>query len=280
MIKRYFTDKNFSRIKNDFGFLVELINKSFGEFDFALRNDYFNIYYKGNSLAKVEPIKEDTYKVTIHKKFFNYTKADNPKYCISINDSTKNYRIAEVSTQQLHAFLQKRHLTELAAKIKKVNYGEEIDFEQSLITDNQNRKDFLFIDRQITDSGLKLKRLDLLALKQIEGNKYQFLVSEVKLGNNSELKDKVAEQLATYVKHISKHFIAYKECYEKHYKQKKELGLFKSPNYNKIEIIEPVEGIVIVGSYSGIAKQYINKLINEHNLKVVHLTNKLPANEL
>ena len=57
-IKRYFSKDNLKRIKKDFKFLISLIDKSYGEFDFAIRNNYFNIYYKGNSLAKVEPKKK------------------------------------------------------------------------------------------------------------------------------------------------------------------------------------------------------------------------------
>ena len=65
-IKRYFSDDNLKRIKKDFDFLVEIICKSSGEFDFAIRDNYFNIYYKGNSLAKVEP-KENKESVDLEK---------------------------------------------------------------------------------------------------------------------------------------------------------------------------------------------------------------------
>jgi len=275
-IKRYFSPDVLKRIKKDFQFLIKFINNSYGEFDFSIRDNYFNIYYKGNSLAKVKPIKGNTYRITIHRKFFNGSKADEQKYFISINDEKKVYRIVILSPKQLHPFLQKTHLTEFASRIKKVNNGEEIDFEQSLITDNMDREDLIFIDRQITDTALIRKRLDLLALKQIEENKYQFLISEVKLGNNTELKSKVASQLEYYVEHVKTCFTEYKECYETNFKQKKELGLIREPKIYNIEIIEPVEGVIIVGGYSKIAELYIIELNKKYpHLKVMPLTNKL-----
>ena len=257
-IKRYFSAENLKRIKKDFKFLIKFVETSYGEFDFAIRDNYFNIYYKGNSLAKVEPKKDDIYKVIINVKFFGKTKADNPKFYITRNGS-KNISIT-LNTKQLHPFFQKKHITEFASRIKKVHNGEEIDFEQSLITDNLNKNSIIFIDRQVTDTILKRKRLDLLALKQVEGNKYKFLVAEVKLGNNTELRNKVASQLDNYLKHIAINFTDYKKCYEIQFEQKKELGLIKIPSSNKIDIIEPVEGIILVGGYSGIAIKQIKEL--------------------
>lgn len=271
-IKRYFSKDNLKRIKRDFKFLVSLIDTSYGEFDFAIRDNYFNIYYKGNSLAKVEPKKNNFYKVSINTKFFDKTKVDNPIFYTSKKDSNN----IVLTNKQLHRFFQRKHLTEFASRIKKVHNGEEIDFEQSLITDNLNRDDFIFIDRQVTDTKLKQKRLDLLALKQVKGNQYKFVVSEVKLGNNDELKSKVASQLDRYVKHINDNFNDYKKCYEKHFEQKRELGLIKSPTVDNINIIEPVEGIILVGGYSGIAIEQINELKSTYpHLEVRQFTNEI-----
>ena len=74
----------------------------------------------------------------------------------------------------------------------------------------------------------------------------------------------MANQLQTYIDHIKTHFDDYKKCYERHYEQKKELGLISKPSYPKIKIIEPVCGIVIVGYYSGLAKEKIAKLLSKH----------------
>ena len=278
-MKRYFSKKNFKRIEKDFNFLVKLISNSHGEYDFAIRKDYFNLYYKGNNMARVAPKKNDTYEVSINQKFFDGTKADNPLYYSSktykINKKTI-YAKTTLSSKQLHPFFQKKHLKAFESRIKKVNNGEEITFEQSLITDNLDREDFIIIDRQVTDTQLKRKRMDLLALKQIEENKYHFIVLEVKLGNNPELKEEVASQLNFYVNHINTNFNSYKKCYEMHFKQKKELGLIKNPDFEEIEITEPVEGKILVGLYSGIAKKQIDELLKTYpDLNVKLFTNEI-----
>ncbi len=274
-IKRYFTPDNLTRISKDFNFLITLVNTSYGEYDMAIRDNYFNIYYKGNSLAKVEPKGGDQYKVSINTKFFTNTPADDASYYKSKSKSGSYINLI-LTSKQLHPFFQRKHLTRFAALIKKVHNGEEIDFEQSLVTDNLNRESIIFIDRQITDSKLNRKRLDLLALKKVEKNQYSFLVSEVKLGNNTELKNQVAGQLQVYVEHIQKHFKDYKACYETHFLQKRELGLIQTPNFKEIEIVEPVEGIILVGGYSGIAEKQIVELKTAFpSLEVRHFTNAM-----
>ena len=149
-------------------------------------------------------------------------------------------------------------MIDLKANIKKVNYGEEIAFEQTLMTDNLGRKDFIIIDRQVQGGGLP-GRMDLLAVKKNPNGKYSLLVLEVKLGNNKELEGEVLGQLDKYVSAINKNFSDFKECYEKNYAQKKELGLLpKGPKL--IEIDGEVEGKIVVGSYSKIGKEAITKL--------------------
>ena len=269
IIQRCFSDGNLKRVKTDFAFLMELIKNSKGELDFSIRDDYFNLYYKGNSLAKVSFKKNETYDIAIHKEFFSESKAN--KDARFNCKSAGHYFIVSLRREALHPFFQRKHLDDFCSKIRARNYQEEIAFEQNLITDNLNRQEFLFIDRQITDHTLKGQRIDLLGLKQIKENTndYQFLVCEVKLGNNSELKDKVASQLNIYVSHIDNNFQDYKECYEKQYKQKKELGLFDEPKFNDIEIVQPVKGLIIVGGYSGIAKDQIKTLIKNYpNLSI------------
>jgi hypothetical protein len=273
-IKRFFSDDNFKRVKKDFQFLSKFIQNSYGEYDLSIRENYFNLYYKGYSIGKIEPQRDNAYRVSIHTNFFSGSKADNPIYFKSKKYSGQ-YCVLQLDTKNLHPFFQIKHLAEFAANVKKEPSGE-IGFEQSILTDNLNRNSIIIIDRQITDTELKGKRLDLLTLRRVNGNKYKFQLLEVKLGNNNELKDEVAAQLEGYVNHIKAHFLEYKECYEKHYIQKKELGLFKKPTYKKIEIIEPVEGLIIVGGYSGMAHPRIKTLKAAYpNLEIKHFTNAL-----
>lgn len=262
-IKRFFSDDVFLNIKKDFAFLTKIIQKSEGEYDLSIRDNYFNLYYKGYSISKIKPnVKDHTYSCLIHPNFFNGTDADNEKFYTSKKKQGEYFNIL-LTKEQLHPFLQQKHLAEFATKAKKENSGE-IGFEQSVITDNLNRDCIIIIDRQITDTELKRRRLDLLALKQVEGRKYQFQLLEVKLGNNKELEGDVADQLRCYVDHISQHFNEYKKCYELQYIQKRELGIIHCSSYDTIEIVEPVLGLIVVGGYSGLAKSKITLLRKEH----------------
>jgi len=258
-INRTFTSDNFLRVNKDFRFLLKFIIKSKGEYDFSIRDNYFNIYYKGNSLAKVSISKSEYYRVSINEKFFRATKADNNKFYTAIK--RKNiYANILLHKKELHPFFQVNHMNNFASKIKDVNNGEEIGFEQQIITSNLNREEYIIIDRQVTDSELKRKRMDLLLLKQVKEKNYQFLVGEVKMGNNPELSGDVATQLSDYVTHIDTNFPAYKDCYEIQYAQKRKLGLIIKPSFDKINIVKPVKGIVIVGGYAGKGKEQIADL--------------------
>lgn len=117
--------------------------------------------------------------------------------------------------------------------------------------------------------------MDLLALVQIKENRYQFQVLEVKLGNNIELSGKVYNQLNGYISHIEREFENYKFCYEMQYVQKKELGLIDTV-FDHIDIIKPVVGRIIVGSYSLIASDKIANLKKvDPNLNIKTFTFKL-----
>lgn len=266
IINRFFNQTNFKRMKDDFKFLFEIIkDEDFrGELDLALRDNYFNLYYKGNSLAKVEFNKGNSYKISINEKFFKDTGAAKDKRFPEAEEK-RNYFETILDKKLLYPFFQKKYIKQFISKIRKVNNGEEITLEQAIITDNLDREDIIIIDRQIEDKGLK-KRMDLLALRQVKNNKneYNFCVIEVKLGNNPELKNEVANQLNTYVSHIKKYFNDYKHCYEKQYEQKIKLNLIFNPKHGSIEIIRPVKGLIVVVGYSGIAKAQIAQLKSNH----------------
>ena len=275
-IKRFLSDKNLKRFVTDYKNLIKIVNDSNGELDIALRDNYLSVYYKGNSLAKISFKEPDKYKVEIHKKFFEGTSADDPEFYEEVTESNSYMSLILSRQKPPRRFLQKKHINQFCGRIKQVNYGEEIVFEQALITDNLEREDLIIIDRQITDKELKRKRMDLLALKQIESNRYHFLVIEVKLGNNPELKSDVNRQLNDYINHIEKYFSDYQNCYEKQFEQKRKMGLINFPSFETIKIERPVKGIVVVGGYSKIAQNSIADLKKQFpNLQVKQFEYKL-----
>ena len=104
--------------------------------------------------------------------------------------------------------------------------------------------------------------MDLLALRQTASNprQFQFVILEVKLGNNPELYGEVGGQLTRYVSRLEDDFPQFKKCYERVYVQLKEVGLITKPSLPSIEIISPVLGRVIVGGYYGLAEKAVEEL--------------------
>lgn len=276
-MKRELNENNFKRFLNDFDFLFKHIKKSNGELFLALRGSYFNIYYGGYSLAKVKFSKNSSYEITVHQKFASDNFLLRFKNDLKIGKSPNyhNIKVPKDMKKYLRIILSKKYMHMLSENILNVNNGKEISFEQDLIADNMNRDDFFIIDRQVTERGFG-KQLDLLALKQIRGNKYRFLVIEVKLGKNKELRGDVNEQLQNYVDQIKYNWKNWKESYEQCYRQLKKTRIFVRPKYDEIEIVEQVEGIVVVGGYSQIGASYIKELKTKNkDLKILTFWNKI-----
>jgi hypothetical protein len=271
VISRYLSQETYEAIKRDFGFLIDKIKESGFEYSLQIRDDYLNLYYKGNSLGKITYKKtRKQYEVRVNHQFVE----EFPFIVNRFSYSREKYDfIFTLDSRELHPFFSTRNLLSMAQKVKEVQFQEEIVFEQMLLTDNANRDDLIIIDRQVVDRGSDTK-MDILALKKKEADKYQFCVLEVKLGNNKELKDKVFTQLEEYTKRITDNFRQYKECYEKNFLQKQELGLM--PEGLKVDIIEGVLGFVVVGGYSGLAEQSIKELKAKHpNIKTIQIKNEI-----
>lgn len=257
IIERFLSEQNLARMRKDFGFLLEGIPSHRIHIDIALRRDYFNLYHRGNSLAKVE-FRESDYIVCLARKFYDSSVLGASNRFAPPPAGADPVRI-RLSPELLHPFFQKKHLDDLCKQIRETNYSEELAFEQLLIADNRDREDFVLIDRQVTDTALK-GRMDLLALRQVEGNRYRFEVVEVKLVVNDDVDGKVVGQLDTYVRHINAHFDDYKTCYEEHYRQKKILGLLEQVPFGTIEVIGGVMGAIVVTGYSGATRQVVDHL--------------------
>jgi len=266
IIKRYFSEDIFNHIKTDFGFLIAKIIRSGFEYDLQIRDNYFNLYYKGNSMGKISySTKTQLYKVEIHNKFII------KKIEERFKPKEGTYLVFMLRKEQLHPLFSSQNLLSMAQKVKEIYYQEEITFEQMIMTDNLNRSDLIIIDRQIVDRVIRTK-MDLLALKQKKNNDYQFCIIEVKLGNNPELREDVITQLKGYINRISNNFEDYKKCYELNFRQKQELGLF-APSL-KINIVPDVLGVVVVLGYTGIAQKSIEELKGKDpTMRILHLKN-------
>ena len=240
-----------------------------------MRHNYFNVYFRGNSLARVAPLKQGKYEVRVHQKFVR-----GPVEASWSTWPFKNsgpYRRWIIGGSDARKFLSKTNVGRLGAQITKVNHGEEITFEQILMTDNPPSPQLVIIDRQVTDHTLT-KQMDILALSRPSGTgAFEFLVIEVKLGKNPELRGPVANQLNEYVGHIREKIDDYTACYTRNYAQKHQLGLLDFEGAESSVDIEPVvEGMVMVGGYSGLAADAVRELRSKHpELRIKEMRNSL-----
>ena len=257
--RRWIRDDYFHRFLNHFGFLLRRVADERGEYDIRLRRDYFNLYYKGNSLARVD-VGRVPYRIKIHRNFAG--NLFDPLGAYQLKQDGK-YQIYHVPPgKSLGSFFSKGRLMRLAAAIKRRNYSEETTFEQMLITDNLRSTDIIFIDRQVEGGNLGRSKIDLLALTPVEAgaNVFRFLIVEVKLGNNPELSDNVGTQLHRYIRCMSQDLQTFARCYEKQYEQVRAMGFLEHLQHQRIKIEGPVTGCVVVSGYSGLAAKAIGVL--------------------
>jgi hypothetical protein len=257
-IMRSIGDDRFQSMVADTAFLVDRIRRERGELDLRLRDNYFNLYYKGNSMAKVAVLPPGRgYEISVHRKFTGA--ADEGLDPNSLPDYVKTV----ATPTELRSALSKTVLDQIARRIKRINWGEEVTFEQMLITDNPPTPEFMIIDRQITGGALGRSRLDLLALRRVgKGDaEYQLVILEVKLGNNRELEgDVLTQQLRGYIGKLTDDFAGFSRCYEKTYRQMRVMGLMRKEMPSEIRIVGPVEGVIVVGGYSGMTNDALRKL--------------------
>ncbi len=188
------------------------------DLDLQIRDNYINIYYKGNSLLKLGPTKGLKYKPIINSKF---------TFGLSLPEELHD----TVSTQQFIDLIPW-----LKENIQK--YGKsslEIEYEQLLIRANnlelKNNSEYFIIDRQYTTEARD--RFDLTGFfwdrdGRKRGQTVPLCFFELKFALNSDLKE-VHDQIQRYYNHIannSKNFA--QECHQV-FNQKVSLGLLNQP---------------------------------------------------
>jgi len=130
VIQRYFSEDIFAIIKPHFRFLVETVVRSGFEYDLQLRDNYFNLYCKGNSIGKISYLTtKQLYKIEINYKFIS----DKIIARFKPQKDKNDYLVFRLSRKQLHLLFSSANLLSMANRVKKVNYQEETAFEQILI---------------------------------------------------------------------------------------------------------------------------------------------------
>ena len=167
-------EPNVERLARDFKFLLKAVAGSYGELELAFRKGRLSVYYRGNSLAVIVFRPAGKYRIDIHKRFLDGL---DPKTRAEFTLAGSYGRVT-VDARGAHRILQHRNVGRLMKAIRDVNHSEELIFEQILIADNPPSREFLLIDRQVTDHHMH-RRLDLLGLRRLESGRYGFVVIEV-----------------------------------------------------------------------------------------------------
>ena len=197
------------------------------DLDFQIRNNYINIYYKGNSLLKLTEVSPKKYKVDIHPKFIG---------SIPIPDlvDEKSAKVFINRIPDLKENIIRHGVTSL-----------EVEYEQLIIRANNNEKrnnsEFFVIDRQYATPG---GRFDLTSIfwkrnKRKSGQIVPLCFMEIKFALNQDIKD-VHNQIDRYYNEIKKNtdYIA-KEA-GVILRQKLELGLFDQ-DLNRLEAMKTLK---------------------------------------
>ncbi len=116
VIRRYFThEATLTRVAHDFRYLIPIVNGSHGEFSIQLRENYFSVYCRGSSLARVAPSKGGMYSVQIHRRYLEGSvRGHLEQYClgepfVGQGGKASNVRFF-VESRWLRHFFRRRHL--------------------------------------------------------------------------------------------------------------------------------------------------------------------------
>lgn len=188
------------------------------DLDLQIRDNYLNIYFKGNSLLRLNQVKSGKYRVMVHTKFSGDT---------LFSDLTNEETVDE--------FI--RAIPMIKDNI--LSHGKpslEIEYEQMIIRANnyepRNNSEYFIVDRQYAVSDIG--RFDLTGIywprqRRKRHQVVQPCLMEVKFALNQDIQD-VHQQLNRYYQAIQQDPADIAQEIESIFQQKLELGLYKQPS--------------------------------------------------
>lgn len=199
------------------GFLNPLLNKVRldVDLDMQIRENYINIYYKGNSLLKLEE-RHGLYKLYIDRKFIDELVIPN-----IVDKNTLELFLDSIPKLKENILLHGRT-------------SIETEYEQLMIRANNyqphNNNEYFILDRQVAAG--KAGRFDLTGFfwnraKRRKSQVVPLCLMEVKYALNRDIQN-VAEQIKRYFEAICQNPQSFAEEAETILSQKLELGLFKA----------------------------------------------------
>lgn len=214
------------------GFLAELRKKVIADkdLDLQIRDNYLNIYYKGNSLLKLAERTPKKYKVDINAKF-------------EVKPEIQELR-DEASVER---FIQ--NIPFLKENI--IRHGGnslEAEYEQLIIRANKfeakNNSEYFIVDRQYAANDEDRHRFDLTGFHwpRAGGGKIDqapLCLLEVKFSLNQDIKN-LHEQILRYYEFLRKYIAEFADEAQNMFRQKLGLGLINQ-NDNRLKALEALQ---------------------------------------
>jgi len=198
------------------GFLSSITDSVRSDPDLVLdiREDYINVYYKGNSLLKLSETSLSRYKAEIHKKFLLRVNL-NSNFTA---DTVPNFVNAIPALKQNIASLGRRSL--------------EIEYEQLIVRANndefRNNTEYFIVDRQY---AVREGRFDLIGIywdsrHRRRDQEVPICLMEIKFALNTDIRE-VHAQLEGYYDAVKPRVEQIADEMELIFHQKLDLGLYK-----------------------------------------------------
>ncbi|CAG1016663.1 hypothetical protein ANAEL_05751 [Anaerolineales bacterium] len=264
---RKLSDNFFNCLKSGFLSGITEAVKQDPDLNLEIREGYINVYYKGNSLLKLDETKS-RYKAKIDKKFLKGVNLP-----LDFNKDTVEQFTGSIP------FL-KQNIINVSKDGKR---SLEIEYEQMIIRANnleaQSKTEYLIVDRQYAENK---GRFDLTGIFWDRANhrknqEVPLCLMEVKFALNPDIKD-VHHQLARYYETIKSHATEFSEEMQDIFRQKLELGLYQQ-SMERIEVLKTLSFSKDINQF-----QFILILVDYNpNSKKLNLENlaKLPfANQV
>jgi hypothetical protein len=200
------------------GFLsgINEMVKSDPDLNLEIRENYINVYFKGNSLLKLTETSSFQYKAQIHSKFL---KGTNISLDFNKGSVAQFLSVIPILKQNI---------------VKSGKRSLEIEYEQMIIRANnferRNNTEYFIVDRQYTDPA---GRFDLTGIfwdrsHRQRNQEVPICLMEIKFALNIDIKN-VHDQLTRYYDAIKPRAGEIAEEMQTVFRQKIELSLFQQP---------------------------------------------------
>ena len=195
--------------------------------DLQIRENYLNIYFRGNALLKLTERRGGKYRVEIHEKFVGERPIDD-----LVDEETTEVFLSRIP------YLKERIIQHGSTSL-------ETEYEQLIIRANnwerRNNSEYFIIDRQHTRDSM---RFDLVGFfwdskNRKKGDVVPLCLIEIKFGIAPDIQ-KLHEQLGKYYDSMKEDFEEIANEAEILLKQKLELGLFDQSE-DRLEAMDTLE---------------------------------------